>query len=67
MINQMLGGKPAEPEAPPPPPPPTSAELSLDALSRIVETGREVQDSQLKTMQQILDKMFPPEDPAAKA
>lgn len=67
MINQMLGGKPAEPEAPPPPPPPTSSELSLDALSRIVETGREVQDSQLKTMQQILDKMFSPEDPAAKA
>jgi hypothetical protein len=26
-----------------------------------VETGREVQESQLKTMQEILGKMFPPE------
>lgn len=61
MISQMFGGKPAEPAAPPPPPP-TSSELSLDALNQIVETGREVQESQLRTMQEILGKMFPPED-----
>ncbi len=62
MINQMLGGKPAEKEPPaPPPPPPTSSELSLDALSQIVETGREVQESHLQTMQKILETMFPPE------
>lgn len=61
MISQMFGGKPPEPAPAPPPPPPTSSELSLDALSQIVETGREVQESQLKAMQEILGKMFPPD------
>ncbi len=67
MISQMFGGKPPEPAAPPPPPPPTSSELSLDALSQIVETGREVQESQLKAMQDILGKMFPPEGSGPKS
>ncbi len=63
MINRMFGGKvpEPEPEPEPPPPPPTSGELSVDALSQMVETGREVQEHQLKTMQSILETMFPPE------
>jgi hypothetical protein len=61
FFNQMLGGKAPEPEpAPePPPPPPTASDLGLDAMAKIVETGREVQENHLKTMQAILQQMFP--------
>lgn len=65
LINQMLGGKPApaapdpEPEpAPEPVAPPTSSDLGLEALSQLVETGREVQEQQFKAMQSILSQMF---------
>lgn len=66
FINQMLGGKAPEPEPPPPPPPPTASDLGLDAMAQIVETGREVQENHLKTMQGILQQMFP-SDGNAKA
>ncbi|WP_293867131.1 DUF937 domain-containing protein [uncultured Alsobacter sp.] len=61
FINQMLGGKTPEPPPPeePPPPPPTATDLGLDAMSQIVETGREVQEQHLQTMQAILQQMFP--------
>ena len=61
FINQMFGGKaPEQPPAPePPPPPPTASDLGLDAMAQIVETGREVQENHLKTMQAILNQMFP--------
>lgn len=65
LINQMLGGKPAEaapePEPEPEPEPavpPTSSDLGLEALSQLVETGREVQEQQFKAMQSILSQMF---------
>lgn len=59
FMNQMFGGKAPEPSPEPPPPPPTASELGLDAMAQIVETGREVQENHLKTMQAILNQMFP--------
>jgi hypothetical protein len=63
LMGRMMGvaPPPAEPEPepePPPPPPPTPGELGFDALTQMVETGREVQDQQMKAMQAIFNQML---------
>ncbi len=62
LMGRMMGvaAPPSEPEAErePPPPPPTAGELGFDALTQMVETGRDVQDQQMKAMQAIFNQML---------
>jgi hypothetical protein len=66
IMQGMMGQaapQPAE-QSVPPEPQPTAAELGLDAMNRLVETGREVQEQHMKALQELFAKMS--DNPPAK-
>jgi hypothetical protein len=61
MLAGMMraASRPSEdPPEEPPPPPPTAAELNYEAMSKLFQTGRDVQDQYLQNLQDIFSKML---------